>query len=287
VKKTVIKKKSAAKPAKKEKKPLKAVKSVAKKKVVKSAVAKKATPAKKVAAKKVRVAVKPAKVKANARKAAPKKPVNAVAKAGIKAAAKAKARKAVAAQPAPKKPVKAAPAKIAAGKPGASKSPKMKLSVAKHGAVAVKPGAATKVLPPPPPPPPPAIRHKPAYPAKILKELRESLLAERRRVISELRNLENRTFSNGADEPVTNQPGFSLQMADSAAENTEIEIALGIRSIEADTLAQIDEALRSMDRGDYGYCQGCGEPIELERLRIKPWAQYSVKYLRQQETRRP
>ena len=162
----------------------------------------------------------------------------------------------------------------------AAKAPVAKSKASKTAPVAVAPVHA-------PAPSAPAARRKLAYPAKVLKELREALLAERRRVINELRNLENRTFNNGNDEPVTNQPGFSLQMADSAAENTEIEIALGIRSIEADTLGQIDEALRSMERGDYGYCQGSGEPIELERLRIKPWAQYSVKYLRQQESKRP
>lgn len=133
------------------------------------------------------------------------------------------------------------------------------------------------------PPPKP----KPAYSPQILQELRESLLQERARLIGELRSLESRTFTDGSEEETSaQQPGFSMQLADSAAENIETEIALGIRSIEADTLNQINDALRAMERGDYGICQGSGEPIELERLRIKPWAKYSVKFLRQMEARK-
>ena len=128
---------------------------------------------------------------------------------------------------------------------------------------------------------------KPPFPAKIMKELHEALLNERARIIGELRNLEQRTFSDNGEDSVTNQPGFSAQLADSASENTEIEIALGIRSIEAETLKNIDEALRAIERGDYGYCMGTGKPIELERLRIKPWARYSVSYLRSRENKKP
>ncbi|MCX7718931.1 MAG: TraR/DksA C4-type zinc finger protein [Candidatus Sumerlaeaceae bacterium] len=40
-----------------------------------------------------------------------------------------------------------------------------------------------------------------------------------------------------------------------------------------------------MDRGEYGICKGSGEPIELERLRVKPWARYSVKYMTMLEQR--
>ena len=41
-----------------------------------------------------------------------------------------------------------------------------------------------------------------------------------------------------------------------------------------------------MDRGEYGYCKGTGHAIELERLRIKPWARFSVAYLRSKETKK-
>ena len=37
-------------------------------------------------------------------------------------------------------------------------------------------------------------------------------------------------------------------------------------------LRQIEQALKRMDSGDFGYCQSCGEPIRFERLRAQPFA---------------
>jgi RNA polymerase-binding protein DksA len=37
-------------------------------------------------------------------------------------------------------------------------------------------------------------------------------------------------------------------------------------------LAAIDEALRRLDEGGYGYCEGCGQPIAPERLAARPTA---------------
>lgn len=35
-------------------------------------------------------------------------------------------------------------------------------------------------------------------------------------------------------------------------------------------LVDIDAALKSMEKGQYGVCQRCGKPIEPERLEVKP-----------------
>ena len=115
----------------------------------------------------------------------------------------------------------------------------------------------------------------------IRSSLPAALLEERARLIKEIRSLESRTFAE--DEEDTQKPGFSMQLADSASENIEMEISLNIHSMEAKTLMEIEDALRAMERGDYGFCKGSGEPIELDRLRVKPWARYSVKYLRDME----
>lgn len=37
-------------------------------------------------------------------------------------------------------------------------------------------------------------------------------------------------------------------------------------------LADLDGALERLERGDYGQCQGCGEPIPRERLEVRPAA---------------
>jgi DnaK suppressor protein len=43
-------------------------------------------------------------------------------------------------------------------------------------------------------------------------------------------------------------------------------------------LNEIDRALARMNEGAYGLCEGTGEPIGYSRLRLRPWARFSVGY---------
>ncbi|MGW6739182.1 TraR/DksA family transcriptional regulator [Streptomyces sp. NPDC055025] len=43
-----------------------------------------------------------------------------------------------------------------------------------------------------------------------------------------------------------------------------------------DRLADLDQALERLERGDYGRCKVCGEPIPAERLEVRPAASTCV-----------
>ncbi|MET7933248.1 TraR/DksA C4-type zinc finger protein [Streptomyces sp. NPDC005322] len=43
-----------------------------------------------------------------------------------------------------------------------------------------------------------------------------------------------------------------------------------------DHLADLDQALERLERGDYGRCEKCGEPIPAERLEVRPAANTCV-----------
>ena len=49
-------------------------------------------------------------------------------------------------------------------------------------------------------------------------------------------------------------------------------------------LADIDLALRKIDDGSYGLCEGTGKPIERGRLEAISYARFSVEYARMVET---
>ncbi len=65
---------------------------------------------------------------------------------------------------------------------------------------------------------------------------------------------------------------FDQNFADSSqvtAERAEVEaLATSLQ----DTLEEVDDALRKMDAGTYGACEGCGQPIAPARLEAKPTA---------------
>lgn len=67
--------------------------------------------------------------------------------------------------------------------------------------------------------------------------------------------------------------------------NTEGITAMASRLLERDVqlLGEIDRALAKFRTGDYGYCEGTGEPIGFGRLRSRPWARFSVEYQEQLE----
>jgi len=67
--------------------------------------------------------------------------------------------------------------------------------------------------------------------------------------------------------------------------NIEGITAMTSRLLERDVqlLSEVDRALAKFRAGDYGYCEGTGEPIGFGRLRSRPWARFSVSYQEQLE----
>ena len=65
-------------------------------------------------------------------------------------------------------------------------------------------------------------------------------------------------------------------MADQASGNNEVHIQLKLKQTDAKILAAIEEALVRMDKGSYGICRDCGEPIAAARLRAIPWTRVCI-----------
>lgn len=55
------------------------------------------------------------------------------------------------------------------------------------------------------------------------------------------------------------------------------EFLLSLSELDRKQLLLVEDALRRIDRGEYGDCQQCGEPIAPKRLEVAPWARYCVR----------
>ena len=66
-------------------------------------------------------------------------------------------------------------------------------------------------------------------------------------------------------------------MADQASGNNEVHIALKLKQTDAKILTAIEEALVRIDKGNYGICRDCGEPIAPARLNATPWTRVCIK----------
>ena len=59
---------------------------------------------------------------------------------------------------------------------------------------------------------------------------------------------------------------------DRASQESDMTLELRNRDRERKLIKKIDETLRNIDEGEYGYCEGCGIEIGLKRLEARPTA---------------
>ena len=75
---------------------------------------------------------------------------------------------------------------------------------------------------------------------------------------------------------IENNSGRQGDMADQASGNNEVHIQLKLKQTDAKILQAIEEALERLQRGTYGVCRDCGEPIAAARLNAIPWTRVCI-----------
>ena len=74
-------------------------------------------------------------------------------------------------------------------------------------------------------------------------------------------------------------------LADRASSETDRALELRTRDRQRKLICKIDEALRRIDDGVYGYCEETGEPISVARLMARPIATLGVEAQERHERR--
>ncbi len=73
-------------------------------------------------------------------------------------------------------------------------------------------------------------------------------------------------------------------MADQASGNNEVHIQLKLKQTDAKILQAIEEALWRIEKGTYGICRDCGQPIAEARLNAIPWTRVCISCKEKQNT---
>lgn len=82
-----------------------------------------------------------------------------------------------------------------------------------------------------------------------------------------------------SDQTLVNMQTTSMQepdIGDRASLESERALELRTRDRERKLISKIDDALRRIETGEYGYCEDSGEPINIRRLIARPIATLSV-----------
>ena len=64
---------------------------------------------------------------------------------------------------------------------------------------------------------------------------------------------------------------------DQAALEYERNFTLRIHNREDLLIRKIKQSLQDIEDGEYGLCEGCGNPIGVKRLKVRPVARYCIK----------
>jgi DnaK suppressor protein len=99
-------------------------------------------------------------------------------------------------------------------------------------------------------------------------ELKSILEDRRREIVNQVQERMRDVRSEGSGATVQGV----LDAAESSEADIQDEIEFALIQMKAETLTKMDEALRRLEEGSYGYCFECGEEISERRLRALPFA---------------
>lgn len=105
---------------------------------------------------------------------------------------------------------------------------------------------------------------------------RNKLLAWKEEILEESRSTIASLQQDTVAEP---------DLADRATSEADRALELRTRDRQRKLIAKIDEALRRIEDGSYGYCEETGEPISLSRLEARPIATLSLEAQERHERR--
>ena len=104
--------------------------------------------------------------------------------------------------------------------------------------------------------------------AKMKEYFRLKLIKWKKDLLKE----SSQTLSNLQKEENSARP----DLTDRAAEEIEMSFELKTRDRERKLINKINQALKRIEDGSYGYCEETGEPISIKRLEARPVATLSI-----------
>ena len=97
---------------------------------------------------------------------------------------------------------------------------------------------------------------------KLLEKVRKKLLDRREEMMQDLAHLSSEKITAGEVQDSGDEAlSLSLEKLQTSLEQTDI-----------DELRLIDDALNRIDKGEYGFCVDCSQPISSIRLETFPYA---------------
>ncbi len=107
-----------------------------------------------------------------------------------------------------------------------------------------------------------------------MEHFKDIILKKRKKLVEELEAIRENATQDSATG--SSDSTYAYHMADVGTDAQEREKAFLWLARENKYLAHLNAALERIEKGDYGYCVSCGEPIKKERLEEVPHTTHCV-----------
>ncbi len=113
-----------------------------------------------------------------------------------------------------------------------------------------------------------------------LESFRQTLETLRGRLRGDLDQMTDEALRRNLMNGSGNLSNVPLHMADVGTENYDQEFTLGLIENEQGTLELVNEALARLEKGKFGLCVQCAEPIPKPRLQAIPYTRHCIRCAR-------
>jgi len=110
--------------------------------------------------------------------------------------------------------------------------------------------------------------------AAFLKKQKAKLLELKEILLDSMKGVATDTLRARAEGSEGN--AFGMHQADAGSDAYDRDFALGLLSQEQNSLYEVEEALKRLEKGTYGVCEQCGRYIPQNRLEALPFTRLTV-----------
>ena len=112
---------------------------------------------------------------------------------------------------------------------------------------------------------------------KELLSLQDQLAQRRQEILHQVGDLESRWQEGSERQIEVEETAQDLELSDPYPP---------VDDLERGEVAEIDRALGKIAAGSFGFCETCGQPIPLKRLKSIPWTKYCLRDAEKEERRK-
>jgi DnaK suppressor protein len=126
---------------------------------------------------------------------------------------------------------------------------------------------------------------KKKFTKKELAEFKKLLIKRKDEILEQINHISEDTLKKSQKEASGDISGYTYHMADVATDTYDREFSMGLASNERQLLYEFDDAMKKIDEGGFGLCEGCKRLISKSRLKAVPYARMCIKCQEKNEKR--